>query len=172
MSWLFHISEEPGISLFEPRLVGGWDRRVDGLAVWAIDEEHLPNYLLPRDCPRVTYVCDASTTQADREHFFGASTARRIIAIEPAWIERAVSTPIYLYDMPADSFSCIDTHAGHYISRVTVVPSNVQRIDSPLTEMLKHNVEVRIVKELFALHAAVAGSSLSFSSTRLANAGR
>jgi hypothetical protein len=46
---LFHISEEPGIELFEPRVSEG-----RGPVVWAIDADRLRNYLLPRECPRVT----------------------------------------------------------------------------------------------------------------------
>jgi hypothetical protein len=51
---LFHVSEEPGIHTFEPRPA---PRRsnVKGDVVWAVDELRLPNYLLPRACPRVTY---------------------------------------------------------------------------------------------------------------------
>lgn len=97
---LFHVSEEPDIAEFEPRPVGSWDPRVSGLAVWAIDEAHLPNYLLPRDCPRVTHTCDTQTTLADRERFFGVSRAARIVAIEPAWLDSALHSPIRLYEMP------------------------------------------------------------------------
>lgn len=52
---IFHVSEESGISLFKPRL----PKRIDldqsiGL-VWVINEVCLPNFLTPRNCPRVTY---------------------------------------------------------------------------------------------------------------------
>lgn len=51
---LYHASERPSIVRFEPRPV----RAESGLTeevVWAIDDEHLQNYLLPRECPRVTF---------------------------------------------------------------------------------------------------------------------
>jgi hypothetical protein len=170
MRRLFHISDEPGIARFDPRPANAFDSRVIGAAVWAIDEEHLPNYLVPRDCPRVTYVCDARTSTADRQHFVGASKAKRIVTIEARWLQRAMSTPIYLYEMPADSFECIDVHAGHYISRQSLAPLAIRKIGNPLAEMLQHDVELRVVQDLLALHEAVAKSTLSFSSTRLRNA--
>lgn len=170
MARLFHVSEQPNISRFDPRPVNAFGSRVVGAAVWAIDEEHLPNYLVPRDCPRVTYVCNAQTSLADRQRFFGASNAKRIIAIEADWLERAMSQPIYLYEMPPTTFECIDAHAGHYISRQPIFPLGVRRIGNPIAEMLKHDVELRIVKDLPALHEAVVESTLSFSNTRLQNA--
>ena len=44
---VYHVSEEPGIELFEPRPI---DASGDSF-VWAIDDEHLRNYLVPRECP-------------------------------------------------------------------------------------------------------------------------
>jgi hypothetical protein len=44
---LFHISEESGIERFEPRP----SQYAMELVVWAIDADHLRNYLLPRECP-------------------------------------------------------------------------------------------------------------------------
>ena len=79
---LYHISEEAGIEVFVPRPVKNQSCGVEGNAVWAIDEEHLANYLLPRDCPRVTYFIDAKTTMADVAKFFGHTYATRAIAVE------------------------------------------------------------------------------------------
>ena len=47
---LFHISAEPGIEVFEPRP----SQYTSEPVVWAITAERLHNYLVPRDCPRVT----------------------------------------------------------------------------------------------------------------------
>ncbi len=44
---LYHVSDAPGIRLFEPRRGGhGFE---DEAVVWAIDKDHPPNYLLPRE---------------------------------------------------------------------------------------------------------------------------
>jgi hypothetical protein len=57
---LFHVSEDRGIDVFEPRGADGKDA-----FVWAIDGERLRNYLLPRECPRVTYYADAASSAVD-----------------------------------------------------------------------------------------------------------
>jgi hypothetical protein len=167
---LFHVSEEGAVARFDPRPVTAGEVRVNGNVVWAIDEAHLPNYLLPRDCPRVTYVCSTETSDADRELFFGISKARRVIAIEPEWLERAMTTPIYQYELPIPGFECIDGDAGHYVTRNAVTPLGVRRIDAPLAELLRYDVELRVLRDLQLLHEAVSRSTLSFSTTRLRNA--
>lgn len=171
MPQLFHVSEDANIARFEPRDAAATETRFSGPAVWAMDLEHLPNYMVPRACPRVTYVCAANTSNADRDRFFGPSCAGRIIAIQFDWLTRALDTPIYAYELPPETFHCIDTHAGHYISRATVVPLAVRRIEQPLVEMLAHDVELRVVRDLLALHEQVMVSTFSFSSTRLRNLG-
>lgn len=170
MHRLFHVSEIPNIARFDPRPVNAFDARLSGEAVWAIDEEHLPNYLVPRDCPRVTYVCDARTSEDDRRYFFGPSKVERIVVIEPRWLGPAMTQAIYLYEMPPGIFECIDTHAGHFICRHSVKPIAVREIGNPLAEMLNYDVELRVVRDLLALQEAVAKSTLSFSSTKLQNA--
>ena len=52
---LFHVSEEENIEVFEPRLPNRNDLDKNVGLVWAIDEARLPNFLTPRDCPRITY---------------------------------------------------------------------------------------------------------------------
>lgn len=46
---LFHVSEEPDIKVFEPRLPTRKDLNQNIGLVWAIDEARLPNFLTPRD---------------------------------------------------------------------------------------------------------------------------
>jgi hypothetical protein len=66
---LFHVSEQHGIELFEPR----WSENAGKKVLWAIDADHLRNYLVPRECPRVTYYAGPQTTTADVERFLGKS---------------------------------------------------------------------------------------------------
>jgi hypothetical protein len=80
---LFHISEEPTIDRFEPRVTPGSEIPV----VWAIDAERSRNYRVPRDCPRMTFYAGAQTSIADIEQFLGSKIA--VMAIEQAWLERA-----------------------------------------------------------------------------------
>src|SRR5262245_7545853 len=73
---LFHISEEAGIERFEPRP----SKYTDEPVVWALDADRLRNYLVPRDCPRVTYYASRTTTAANVERFLGSSPA--VVAVE------------------------------------------------------------------------------------------
>ncbi len=161
---LFHISEDSDIARFEPRA----SEYARGLVVWAIEGRRLCNYLLPRDCPRVTYYAGPDTTAVDVEHFLGASPAG--VAIESEWLERARSSRIYCYHMPPETFECLDACAGYFVSRVPVVPSSIEVIDDPLSELLKRGVEVRILPSLWSLRDAVVASSLQFSLIRMRNA--
>ena len=91
---LFHISEESGIERFEPRASEDSGESV----VWAIDAARLRNYLLPRECPRVTYYAGRETTSADVERFLGSSSA--VFAVESGWMERLQSCRLYCYHLP------------------------------------------------------------------------
>ena len=52
---LFHVSEESDISIFNPRTPIRVDLDKNVPLVWAIEEKCLPNFLTPRDCPRIGY---------------------------------------------------------------------------------------------------------------------
>jgi len=161
---LFHVSEESGIERFEPRATedGG------GPVVWAIEAGCLRNYLVPRECPRVTYYAGRETSAADVERFLGSSPA--VVAVESGWLERLRNCRLYCYHLPPETFECIDECAGYFVSRVPVVPAGVEVFDDPVAELLRRGVELRFVPSLWPLHDAVAASSLRFSIIRMRNA--
>jgi uncharacterized protein DUF6886 len=161
---VFHVSEEPDIEVFEPRKAATNDEQV----VWAIDEDHLRNYLVPRDCPRVTYSAGTGTTVADRERFLGSSAA--VLAIETAWFERMRSCRLHCYHLPGDTFELADECAGYFVSRVPVKPLRVHVIDNPVQAVLERGVELRVQPSLWALRGAVIESTLAFSIIRWRNA--
>ena len=161
---LFHVTEERGIEQFEPRV----SPHGRGPVVWTIDADHLRNYLVPRDCPRVTFYAGRETTDADVERFLGSSTA--VVAIEREWLDRVRSCRLYCYHLPRETFECIDACAGYFVSRVPVTPACVQVFDDPLSELLQRGVEVRIMDNLWSLRDAVVVSSLQFSMIRMRNA--
>lgn len=66
---LYHVSEDPDILVFHPRLPKRDDLDPATGLVWALDEERLPNFLTPRDCPRVAYHVGSRTSAGDRERF-------------------------------------------------------------------------------------------------------
>ena len=167
---LFHVSDKAGLRLFEPRPVPSPDTCVTGNAVWAIDEDHLPNYLWPRDCPRVTYAATERTSPEDIARFFGNTKARRIIVLEQAWLDRIGREPVYVYEMPTIGFNLIDASAGYYISRETVVPLVERELHDPLTEVADRGCEIRLVPDLWPIRNAVVSSTLDYSIIRMRNA--
>jgi hypothetical protein len=161
---LFHVSEEPDIERFEPRAAADGGEPL----VWAIDGERLRNYLLPRECPRVTFYAGRETTPADAEKFLGSSPA--VVAVESGWLGRLRSCRLYCYHLPPETFECIDECAGYFVSRAAVVPARVEVVDDALAELLSRGVELRFVPSLWPLRDAVVASSLRFSVIRMRNA--
>ncbi len=166
---LWHVSHDPDIKKFVPRAPpvsapGG------GLpVVWAVASSHLENYLVARECPRVAIRSTVNTSASDHLQFFGASTAEVILYIEASWLIAANQT-IWRYEMPQQTFECVDANAGYYVSKVAVIPTSVMEIEHPLAELVSRNVELRVVPRLRPIAEAVAASSLSFSIIRLNNA--
>ena len=61
---LYHVSEEPDIEVFEPRPSPQNYESIKGNVVFAVNDIMLHNYLLPRDCPRVTYYAKTDSLSA------------------------------------------------------------------------------------------------------------
>jgi hypothetical protein len=161
---VFHVSEETGIELFEPRMIEGATEPL----VWAINDERVHNYLLPRDCPRVTFYAGPRTSAEDRERFLGPSPA--VVAIESAWFDRVRSCRLFCYQLPGETFSCHDETAGYYVSRIAVRPSAVEYIDDLVAALVRRGVELRVLPCLWSLRDAVVASTLEFSIIRWRNA--
>jgi hypothetical protein len=136
--------------------------------VWAVDADRLRNYLLPRDCPRVTYYAGPASTPADVERFLGSSPA--VVAVEGGWWERLRSCRLYCYHLPPETFACIDECAGYFVSRDPVVPGRVRVLDDPTAELLRRGVELRFVPDLWPLRDAVVASTLRYSIIRMRSA--
>ena len=136
--------------------------------VFAINERLLPNYLLPRDCPRVTFYALPGSTPEDVERLLGES--RHVVAIESGWLGRVVNGRIHCYAFPADTFTVWNEGAGYYISRQPVTPLAVRTIDNMLLELAGYDIEIRIMPSLWPLFDAVVDSSLQFSMIRMRNA--
>ena len=167
---LFHVSEEAGILIFEPRPSPSFFKAITGDVVFAIDGKLLHNYLLPRDCPRVTYHAAPATTVADKEKFIGSSSADHIIPVESGWYQRIKETTLYCYEFLADDFIIIDECAGYYVSYQPVIPLSVTPVTDIIAELLSRNIELRLTPSLIRLADAVSTSSLHFSNIRMRNA--
>ncbi|MEM0914495.1 MAG: DUF6886 family protein [Planctomycetota bacterium] len=161
---LFHVSEESGIEVFEPRTGADGGEAV----VWAVREDRLSNYLVPRDCPRVTYYAADRTTDADIARFLGSS--RCVLAIESAWLSRVRQARLFCYRLPGETFACTDENAGYYQSRDAVTSIGVDVVDDCLDALTARGVEVRVLPSLWRLRDEVVDSTLGFSMIRMRNA--
>ena len=162
---IHHVSETAAISRFEPRT------DAEGrLRVWAIGESRLHNYLLPRDCPRVTYYATATTSERDRRAFFTVSDAQSVVAIEHRWLPALRATQLHVYEFDARDFVLEDAIAAYYVSTHAVTPIAQREIADPLTELFARGVELRVLSSLWPLRDAVVASSLGFSIIRMRNA--
>lgn len=167
---LFHISDNPNITRFEPRPPPSPNSGQTGRMVWAVGERLLHNYLLPRDCPRVTFYAAPNSSAEDIARLMGTSTASYIVAIESGWLPAVRSGRLYQYALPPETFVSADEGAGYYISRAVVTPLAVIPIDDLLGALLARNVELRVMPSLWKLCDAVVASSLQFSMIRMRNA--
>jgi hypothetical protein len=167
---LFHISEQPGIKIFEPRPSPSHFEQVTGDVVLGISGKLLHNYLLPRDCPRVTWYAAEKTTEEDIDKFLNNTTADYVMAVEARWYQTIANTTLYCYEYPPETFTLLDECAGYYISCEAVVPVEERRITDIIGELLKRNIELRFMPGITVLGEAVAKSSLNFSLIRMRNA--
>jgi len=161
---LFHLSEDGGIERFDPRP----SHYTSYPVVWAISSDRMCNYLVPRDCPRVTYYAGPKTTTEDVVRFLGGSNA--VVAVEAGWVERIRRSRLFCYHLPPETFECVDACAGYFVSRIPVKPEHVDVFDDLIAELIKRDVELRVTPELWALRDAVVASSLEFSIIRMRKA--
>ena len=161
---LYHVSEEAGIHQFAPRPSEYTPEPV----VWAIEAARLHNYLLPRDCPRVTFYAGPQTSAIDRERYQGPSSA--VVAIEAAWLDRVAGCRLYCYRLPPSTFACLDECAGYYVSRESVVPESMQVCQNVISELRRRGVELRVLPSLWPLRDDIVASTLQFSMIRMRNA--
>ncbi len=164
---LFHVSEDENIVVFHPRVPKRKDLNQKEGLVWAIDERRLPNFLTPRNCPRVTYYAGADTSSEDRKKYFSSTAESHVIVIENKWFEAMKNTALYLYEFDPEGFELQDEIAGYYIAKTTQVPIGKNRIDDLFAELFLRGVEVRIVDNLWDIYERVRKSTLNWSMCRM-----
>lgn len=162
---LFHLSDDPAISRFEPRPSAYTVEPV----VWAISDRRIANYLLPRDCPRVCFRAGPESRGEDVERFLGEETA--VIAIEADWLERVQNGKPHRYAMPNHGFVLQDEGAGYWVSYGAIEPLGVEVLDDLPGAIAADGVRLKVLPSLWDLHDGVKASSLVFSMIRMRNAG-
>lgn len=155
---LWHVSEDDSIRRFEPR---------EG-KVWAIDTRLWPLYWFPRDCPRATYWADSTTSGEDVDRFLGGRRDRRVHVVEPHWLPRLRTTPVFSYRMPEATF--VQNDDRFWISPDPVEPLELVRLGDLASRHEAAGIELRTEPGLLALWDRVIRSTLGFSGIRLRNA--
>jgi len=164
---LYHFSGDPTIERFVPHVPRS--NPLQPPAVWAIDEAHAPLYWFPRDCPRI-----AAYTRDDREQLWFerafATHARRVHAIEAAWLDRMRTATLYRYELPPAPFQPWAEAAGQWIAHEPVEPLAVVRLDDLLALHTAAAIELRVVPSLWALAELAVSDDWEYSLVRMANA--
>jgi len=155
---LYHFSEEDSIQTFKPRIKE--NRKNMPPVVWAIDDEHQFTFFFPRNCPRIVYTKSSSMTEQDDIKFFGMTSADRVITVETSWYKTIMSTTLYRYELPIDSFVLQDEIAGYYISYEEVRPLRMVPIHNALERLMEMNIEVRFTPHLHTVRNELLKSSI------------
>ncbi len=155
---LWHVSENPAITRFEPR---------EG-KVWAIATRLLPLYWFPRECPRATFWAESTTSEEDVAHFLGGDRTRRVHVVEPAWVERMRTARVVAYRMPEQTFAENDDR--FWISEESVEPLEFVDLGDLVERHGAAGIELHADTDLLRLWDEVIGSSLGYSGIRLRNA--
>lgn len=164
---IFHVSEDSSIQEFVPRPTPESHPNLAGKPlVWAVDREHLCNYLLPRDCPRVTYRLNKNSKKEELSELFSPNSTK-VIALESGWFERVQSTALYVYSLPPETFSLTDPIAGYYTSEEVVKPQSMVTVLNPLSQLFDQSVEVRFLENLWELSDQVTATAVDFSIIRM-----
>ena len=163
---LWHVSDDGNIALFRPRIPSKQVPGVNMPVVWAVNTMRLPNYLLLRDCPRITFYRTSNTTIEDAM-LFSAPPSGQVVVIENEWLARLLLSNLWLYELPKKHFRCLDENAGYFVSECPVEPISKRRLTGLKIELAARNAAVRTCDELRIFAGQVAASTLGFSIIRL-----
>lgn len=168
MGALFHFSEDPAIAVFRPHIAPTSNEAEP--FVWALDEDHAPSYWFPRDCPRACCWAGETPITESGAALLGLGGARRLHAIEAAWLERVRACRLYAYEFDPAPFRPKIAEAGYWVARCAVTPRAVSPVGDLLVRHVDAGIELRIVRNLWPIIDAILASGLEFSIVRKANA--
>ena len=165
MDTLLRLSEHPTIKLFRPH-VARTSNEIEPL-VWALDKAHAPSCWFPRDCPRACCWADETTPLAQAgAALLGLGGARRLHAIEGAWLDRVRACQLFVYEFDAALFQPKIAEAGYWVARCDVVPLSVSPMGELLARHVEAGIELRVVRNLWPIIDAIIASGLEFSIIR------
>jgi hypothetical protein len=170
---LYHVSERSGIAVFHPRPAKKtvWPA-MTGRYVWAVSEETVHNYLLPRECPRVCWTPGPRTSEAEKRAFDDAGGQVAIIAVELAWMDAIGRCILWRYELDPARFAPLDSDAGYYCSEHEERPLAVTALRDPPALLAAARVSLIARDDLEPLRAAIASSGYRFSNIKMSNLGK
>ena len=164
--YVYHVSEEANIKEFVPRTPTRGDMNHKVGLVWALCERTLPNFLTPRNCPRVAYHVGHQTTQSDiRKYLIGHYS--HVVIIEKDWLCRLQNTVLYVYEFDDVDFYMQDECAGYYVSEKTQIPRLVRIITNLEAELEKYNTELKTVDNLWVIAEEIKNTTFNWSLCRM-----
>lgn len=164
MPSLFHVSDAAPLAVMRPRPSPPGTRHEGRLLVWAVDEEHLVNYLLPRQCPRVTWAARGCASP------LLSSPARRVVAIEHGWIPRLLGAGLSVHRLDPAGFTVLDAGAGYWVSERDAAVTDVRRVDDCFAAVAGTGAELRATPDLWPYVDAVREGTTEFSAMRMRHA--
>jgi hypothetical protein len=129
-----------------------------------VDDEHLANYLLPRDCPRVCWAAPSESTD------LLGSPARRVIAIEYRWLPMLTDAGLHVHELDSSGFTSLDENAGYWVAEQEVAVRSVHTVSDCSVALAERGVELRVTKSLWPYVDAVVATGGPFSVIRIRNA--
>lgn len=91
---LLRVSDQPGLQRFDTRPdAPNHPTGVSGTIVWAVGVDHLQNYLLPGDCPRVTCYTKSDSGPDEIARIIGPLGTCHLVAIKTGWLAAAQAAP-------------------------------------------------------------------------------
>ncbi|HEY3260768.1 MAG TPA: hypothetical protein VGJ95_10970 [Pseudonocardiaceae bacterium] len=158
----YHFSHDPGMTEFVPHVAA--TSAEPHPCVWAIDAEHAPAYWFPRDCPRVTFW---PVAHPSAEAVLLLAGARRVHAVEWAWLARIRDAVLYRYEFDAAEFRRYEEAAGYLVAARPVRPLAVHPVGDLFAAHAAAGIELRLVPNLWPLADLVRRSGLAFSMIRM-----
>ena len=166
---LWHISDDFGITHFEPRVSTATP---DDKLVWAVDTRHLPLFWFPRECPRGTFWAGERTSDDDVEFFLSGRRDLRVHAIDADWHRRLKEGRVVAYRMPEATFEPDPVVTGYWRSREAVTPIDAVVLKDLIGLHAAAGIELRVVLDLWSVWDRIIASTLEYSGIRLRNAVR
>ena len=160
---LFHYSEDPHITAFEPHV----PRTNPGAppAVWTIDAARAPLYWFPRNCPRVAVWANDSSEQSVLQERFRTDASRVHFALD-AWLDAINRCHLYEYRFDPAPFAPWPDAEGQWVTHERVSARSVEAVGDLCRRHEGAGVDLRFVADLAPMRAQAQEGDLPFSVVR------